>query len=865
MTLMALCLVFMMVHALMQTTGIALLSSATFYDREQALQAAQSGIDYAVSQLQTNNNWRGDSNLQYWSGVADSKIVENGGPSQPVYVAESNGNVVGIIRTKSGSVSAFRLKFSYEDSSEATYKKATMSQFGDVGSNAYKTELPIASPFVSINNLNSNLSALVYRANNNGQGIDTKPDLVEPVLEEGTEFACTLPAQRVCLIAEGLAGKALRDVKSPKQVTELANSSNAVVRRYVEAWYSSIPPLISNDAAYARDNVEFSVKNKLFVSRVNDKQGSVDKSTVPSPGSMRSHEGSIAVTRGVLNTFSREGDVGHLVVGPEGSSTFNHDKATYVFKNARGKDEKYTFSEPVCAKSQAAVGGLSWDDVVKANDDKANSLKSGFYQWHKAPSSDAKKEYYELRYYENGCKYDANGCPQPVNATNYKIVTSDNVKSGTTVDVDGKKIELLAMAPEGKVAFVTDKDGNITEPSLQVKGNLLFAGVFVLGSDVTEVTGKSPLFSVGKYNLPSEAEGAEGQDKDNKSEEGVLTATGNVYVANSVTGTGSLIAKGDVTMLGESLLEAGESGIGIYSGGSVTMKSLEMAIAKTPSGDSISAAYTDSRSASRSTVKPTDPDTKKYSPGKETWKQIWDTIGYKSKLKLASKNLSKNWYSVQFSAAGSGLPGSNGDSVRDNCSKYTRMSDNDRADIETWYKEKFGVYISVRYIYFQHDKNGDTRLLGYEFVDEDGVRVSGSKRCYDVWEDGSCCCKEAPADGSCNSESCKRVSKHSVPRESIVDETEENELVSAEINKYIGNFGSVSYGDQVVKGVIYAHDNFTADLGDNYNLVVTGAIKAENGSIKVNCKNSRLNYEENNINRLLANRKWLTRCFWTCW
>lgn len=871
MTLMALCLVFMMVHALMQTTGIALFSSATFFDREQALQAAQSGIDYAVTQLQNNPKWRGDANLSYFSGVDDALIVERGGPSQPVYVAESNGNVVGILKTKSGSISAFRLKFNYEDTSEEVYDKARLNWFG-TKENAYKTQLPIASPYVCVNNLNEDLVTLVYRANSDGVGIDTKANSVEPALEDGTEFVCHLPAQRVCLIAEGLSGKALRDVKNPQDVTELANSGVGVVRRYVEAWFSGIPPIMSTDAAFANNDVEFDVKQKLLVSSANASQGTEDLSTVPSPGSLRSQKAGVNIKGGVLNTFSREENLGCLMAASPESCSFSLDEEKYVYKNSEGEDEEYQFVKPSLETSQSEVSELRWDEVVQADDTKTNAMQPGFYQWHKAASSTSSDTYYELRYYEDGCKYDSSGCPQPINSANYKLVTAAASEAGSVAEVDGKKIEKMAMAPDGKVAFVTDTKGNITEPSLHLNGNLFCDGDLVLGGAVEEMDKVMPQLTMGNYSYPCEAEGAEGIEagetegasEETKIEEGVLTAMGNVYVANSVNGTGSVISKGDVTLVGESLLEAGNSGIGIYSGGDVTLQTLEVAASTTPSGDSISKTYSDTTKAAASTVPTTTATSATFAPGQDVWQEIWDTLGFREKYAKDSSKLVKSWNCVQYAASGSGL---SNNVTRNNTCKYTAMSDEDKAAIEEYYADTFGVRIKVRYAYFSGSARSYQRILGYEYLDANGKTISGSKRCYDFWQNGSYFSKEAPLNGTVNSKNCRTVKKHNAPKKAIVETQASQEEVElrSDVGQYISEFGGVSYGDQIITGVIYAHGNFVANLGDKYNLMITGAIKAENGSINVKCKNSSLTYDESNINRVVDSRNWLTRCIWNCW
>ncbi|MBQ7568066.1 pilus assembly PilX N-terminal domain-containing protein, partial [bacterium] len=257
MTMMAITLVLIMVHSLMQTTGLGLSGSSSFYDRESALQAAQSGMDYVVTKLQSNKAWRGDGNDEF-----------GGFDSCGISVVESYGNVVGLLKNKTGTKSAFRVKFSFEDTSDATLSKVPCSRFAEGDGEEPKPDFSIAMPYVSINNLNNTSATIAYRANNNGKGLAKSTPNLEIVSGGGVtaDYACHVPPQRIYVIVEGLSGKGLRDCEDPKSANTVANNNNsAIARRYVESYFTFNAPVLRGSAASAEKTINVAIANKMFI------------------------------------------------------------------------------------------------------------------------------------------------------------------------------------------------------------------------------------------------------------------------------------------------------------------------------------------------------------------------------------------------------------------------------------------------------------------------------------------------------------------------------------------------------------------------------------------------------------------------
>ena len=811
MTLMSVCLVFMMINVLTSSSTMGLFRSSTFYDREAALQAAYSGVDYAVTRLQTNLAWRGDSNCKYWNG-AELQEKSLGSLSSGCLVSESYGNVVGLLTNKAGTKSAFRIKFSYEDNSEDTYSRASLNRFGKLDTQEMMPRYSIASPYVSVNNLNGQAAVLVYRANNSGKGIAAETVNLEGAKNDSESergFSNHLPGQRLCLIVEGVSGKDLRDCRTIESVNKVLNSNNSLVHRYVESYYTSNAPVFCGDSAFAKGDLVFNLKNKLYVAtkgigNTSDASVSDDLSTVPLAGSLRSCGSSVKVNGGKLNTYN-----GKVVCSNGGSAVFEADTDSYEFLDSEGKKATYKFPNTAIEKSDDTVETIEWDDVAKADSGNDNKMTAGFYQWHKAANSTADTPSYELRYYPGGYKLDSKGRPEPNSADTYQLaVTGDVPVDDPGVVVDGKTVQKMSIGPDSKISFNLDEDCNICEPVLNLAGQLHCGGDLVISSDVSEITDTCPKVLMSSFAQMN----AEGQIVGTP-EQGVLQADGDIFIASTLLGSGAVVTQtGDVTFMGKSLLEAGNSGVAVYAE-NVNLKSLSLALDKAPNGKSMNQSQSDKTG---------------FVINEDGSKNL--TFGPTYFNMLHESWCKNNYYTPSI------------------------------PDVVAYFKDYYGVRANVMGISSIDVTISDNQTKRRYEIDGISFRDSSGKYVGDTYNLSITSLNEVTLT---NANTHCAVSSMLVPKGAVVSTTtppfDEEQTTEAE------TFGDVCYGDQEFSGIIYARKNFNADLGDDYNLKVTGAIRAETGNVKATCNNSQLTYDESCLQFLLPGYSALTRLLWTCW
>ena len=99
-TMLTVVLVIMLLSSVVYSNLGSMRLASNFYGREEALMAAQSGVQYAITCLQSDVTWRGDK-----SGNTLSDTHKG------ISVQERNGNVVGMLTTTNGHKSFFRIKF----------------------------------------------------------------------------------------------------------------------------------------------------------------------------------------------------------------------------------------------------------------------------------------------------------------------------------------------------------------------------------------------------------------------------------------------------------------------------------------------------------------------------------------------------------------------------------------------------------------------------------------------------------------------------------------------------------------------------------------------------------------------------------
>ena len=197
------------------------LSSENLEERQLALLAAQSGVDYAQVRLQADPSWRGDG-----AGL----LVD----TPELKVVEDRGNVFGFLVAPDGSKSFFRLRFNFQNGSDTPDDGLDMP-----------THL-INSPFVSYNNLRNGTGQRQYRAEPSGGGVWQVTD-TSPFEREITKYTASI-------IVEGFAGRAVRSVSSTSP--NLDPNQGAVSRQVVEAYFARAGFLTVDSAVMAAQSLD---------------------------------------------------------------------------------------------------------------------------------------------------------------------------------------------------------------------------------------------------------------------------------------------------------------------------------------------------------------------------------------------------------------------------------------------------------------------------------------------------------------------------------------------------------------------------------------------------------------------------------
>ncbi len=303
--------------------------------RDQAQLAAESGAQYALSQLHKDPAWRGDQN----------KITVN---TPGLYVIEDNGNVIGILTTPDGTKSQFRLRFNYRDGNNG----------GDGLPNSGQ-DVPI--PYVSLNNLTGGAEAVVPRADGPGFSVTAA---------SATPFRA--PIWSASLAVEGRAGKGLDQV-SPTNPNPpgLVGATRVVVEGIYQV--PDLGPGLQESALMAAGGFKSVLKagkdhNVELVSK--------SPSGVPK---LRS-KGLVEVTGGdpLANLVGDKKRPDIEVSSSDGNVTGVYDPSTTAIKQEKAVDPFYQ---------------LVWNDVKKP-DPSGPKLNAGTYVWW----DDGTIHYYDMDY-----------------------------------------------------------------------------------------------------------------------------------------------------------------------------------------------------------------------------------------------------------------------------------------------------------------------------------------------------------------------------------------------------------------------------------------------------------------------------------
>lgn len=338
-TLLMMVLVVMFVTAVVYAGSGGMALSGNFYEREAALLAADSGVQYAMTRLQSGANWRGNSPTTAPEPRADFSVIEK------------DGNVIGYLSTVLGHKSQFRIKFNYEDGAGGA----------DGLANTSDPEWVLVTPFVSLNNLTGASAASVHRARPDGRGVATG------------DAPYVVPRRTACLLVEGLAGWGLRDAKHGEAGNFLSNRT--VVRRMVEAYLTLDESSSTDSAAFAAGDVVANLaKNSTF---------QVDSRVQDTAGRLRGLQDVEINGTGVVYDAGSDAEV---YVGEGHSMTVDGKAPTGVtVKNANSADQ---------------FKRLTWEGIAKAAPSSTTDaqVKGGTYVWRMNGEGAAYLEYFDQEF-----------------------------------------------------------------------------------------------------------------------------------------------------------------------------------------------------------------------------------------------------------------------------------------------------------------------------------------------------------------------------------------------------------------------------------------------------------------------------------
>ncbi len=305
---------------------------------EQAERAAQSGIEFALTQLRETPDWKG--------GAARQTLLDHAGV---LTVVQEQGNVLGTLTGTDGSRCEFRLRFNFQDGGGT----------GGDGRPDPSGELRFAMPYVSVNNLLLDTETVVPRASG--------PD--SAVLDPTTGFP--LPGQSVCLVVEGRALRSGGGVaaRSVKEGVYLMNKERAITDAVVMAGGG------------------IDIKTGTGQSRVVLGGSMIKQAT---------HELLRLRTKGGVNLHRSDGSPALVRVaeGTRGEINYDFQKA---FQAQLPGNNRVTIVEEDSGKD---FYNLPWDAVKKASGSNSVKLPGGVYAYGDFGNGQREMYYFDMTYDE---------------------------------------------------------------------------------------------------------------------------------------------------------------------------------------------------------------------------------------------------------------------------------------------------------------------------------------------------------------------------------------------------------------------------------------------------------------------------------
>lgn len=430
-TMLTVVLVMMLLSSVVYSNLGSFRLTTNFYDKENALMAAQSGAQYAITRLQSDILWKANPSTPYTFKTNDFEVKEE------------DGNVWGILSSANGKKSVFCIKFNCEDGPGG---------FDNMNDSSKKIE----SPYISTNNLFSSVPCMAYSADKNGsiQGKTVNENGKEVFKPNADAKQVTIPKATCNLIVEGFSGPAVREAS----LSEPIDPKSSCARQIVEIYVSIDPSSLNVDSAIsASGNID--VKTGTF--RLSSGEGS----QAPNIRSL----GHIALT-------------GQVSAG-NGTVYFNDGFTVNGATETDIKHEKSTSGENFAK--------ITWADVPKATKSDTN-LPSGTYVWEKNPTTqDIELRHYPTIIFYNGKPLPDTGY-QTVSTGKFKGMTVDSKNLTIMFDqnmyVPGDLLIRSNINEYGTrpiVGFVNKNKGDNGTTILTSKGNITISGATMGNGAIT--------------------------------------------------------------------------------------------------------------------------------------------------------------------------------------------------------------------------------------------------------------------------------------------------------------------------------------------------------------------------------------------
>lgn len=461
-TMLTVVLVIMLLSSVVYSNFGNMCLTSNFYGREEAIMAAQSGVEYALTKLQNNITWQGDDkNNQLASTAKGVKIVEN------------SGNVWGMLITPNGRRSFFRIKFNYEDGPKG---------FDNMDNTSDKNYI-IHSPYVSVNNLYNRGMRTVYTAPLNGilrTQKYTDEYGKECLKAAGNAKSYELPKSTCALIVEGFSGVGVRDLDLAK-MNELQKHldyskglGSNIIDNVVEVYLTFDPQAACTSSVLGAGG---KISAKASNITIKNAQGS----SAPRLRSMKD----LNLTYKNI-TF----DNGQAIVSGNFYKNGTETKAGAV----RGSNYNVIKASD---KDTGDIAQIKWNDVTKADSEgqKYTTIKGGVYVWRK---NDHNSNYTLTRYTKNPFdkkhrfrskknkseEVNGYGSAFQVNKAKATIIISENIKVE-----DGQSLTIIyddscSQVTRPVVAFVKNSPTD-SDPILSADGDITIKGATLGSGSIT--------------------------------------------------------------------------------------------------------------------------------------------------------------------------------------------------------------------------------------------------------------------------------------------------------------------------------------------------------------------------------------------